>query len=95
MKFKNLIMVSVFLITPLFALAEDITVQAKGMVCSFCAQGIEKKFKAMPEVSDVKVSLETKKIALDLKEGQALSDDLIRKTITESGYEVVTIERKK
>ena len=74
---------------------EKITVQAKGMVCGFCAQGIEKKFKALPEVADIKVSLETKKVDIAMKEGSTVSDETIKKILTESGYELVKIERTK
>ena len=75
--------------------AKGIGISIKGMVCSFCAQGIEKKFKAMPEVASVKVSLETKKVDLGLKEGKNLSDEQIDKVIKDSGYETVKIERVK
>lgn len=74
---------------------EKISVQAKGMVCSFCAQGVEKKFKANPDIEKIEVSLETKKIDIDLKDGKTISDDAIRTIITESGYELVKIERSK
>lgn len=80
---------------PASAKSEKISIQAKGMVCSFCAQGIEKKFKALDQVAGIKVSLETKKIDVDLKEGKSVTDDDIKKILTESGYEVVKIERNK
>ena len=65
------------------------------VVCAFCAQGIEKKFKALPEISTVKVSLETKKVDLDTKEGKDLSDQQITSIITDAGYDVLKIERTK
>ena len=74
---------------------EKISVQAKGMVCAFCAQGIEKKLKAIDGVSNIKVSLETKNIDFSVKEGSKLPDETIKKILTESGYEVVKIERNK
>ena len=79
----------------LSANAKPITIQVKGMVCAFCAQGIEKKFKTRPEIEKVNVSLETKKVALDMKDGKNVSDIDIRKIITEAGYDVVSIERVK
>jgi mercuric ion binding protein len=78
---------------PALAQAKLITVQVNGMVCAFCAQGIEKKFKALPEVASIKVSLETKKVEVDTKEGKEITEDQIKKIITESGYEIVKIER--
>ena len=41
--------------------AQKVDVTVGGMVCSFCAQGITKKFKARPEVEAVKVTLADQK----------------------------------
>ena len=38
-----------------FAAESELKVGIKGMVCAFCAQGIEKKFKAQKEVDNVQV----------------------------------------
>lgn len=95
MKTKNLILAASLFILPVIAQAKPISVQVKGMVCGFCAQGIEKKFKALPEVEKVHVSLETKLVAVDTKEGKDVTDDQIKKIVTDSGYEVVKIERAK
>ena len=43
---------------------QEIKVGVKGMVCAFCAQGIEKNFLKQPEVSKVEVSLENKFVKL-------------------------------
>ena len=73
-----------------FAFAgETQTVGVKGMVCSFCAQGITKKFKEQPEVQSVDVSLEKKYVKLTYKDGQKLSDEKISSLLKESGYDVV------
>ncbi|MGE3683777.1 MAG: heavy-metal-associated domain-containing protein [Bdellovibrionales bacterium] len=95
MRIGKLILSSTLLITPGLALAKPITVQVKGMVCAFCAQGIEKKFKALSEVSSVKVSLASKKVELETKEGKDVTDDQIKKIVKKSGYDVVKIERTK
>ena len=36
------------------------------MVCAFCAQGIEKKIKAMPQTKDVLVNLDKRLVAVEL-----------------------------
>lgn len=95
MKLRNLLLATALVIAPLLAQAKPITIQVKGMVCGFCAQGIEKKFKALSEIAKVDVSLETKLVSLDTKEGKDVSDDQIKKIVTESGYEIVKIERAK
>lgn len=93
MNFRSLTFVSVLFTLPFVAQAKPVTVQVKGMVCAFCAQGIEKKFKALSEVKTVKVSLETKKVDLDTRDDQDVSDEKIRAIVTDSGYEVLKIER--
>ncbi len=71
------------------ALPQELKVGVKGMVCAFCAQGIEKNFKKQPQVSTVEVSLENKYVKLKFKEGQSLPRDKITEILKESGYEAV------
>jgi copper chaperone CopZ len=72
---------------------KSIKVAISGMVCAFCAQGITKKFKAMPEVKDVDVNLDTKVVTIALNEGKSLADESITTVIKDSGYKVVKIDR--
>jgi len=69
------------------ASATEVRVGVKGMVCAFCAQGIEKKFKAQKEVEQIKVSLEEKFVFLKFKEGQRLSNEKMAELLKEAGYE--------
>ncbi len=68
---------------------EEIEVGVKGMVCAFCAQGIEKTFLKQAEVSKVEVSLENKYVKLKFKEGKTLSKEKIAEILKEAGYESV------
>jgi periplasmic mercuric ion binding protein len=79
----------------LWAVESQVQVTVNGMVCSFCAQGITKKFQAQPEVSKVDVNLGDQKVVLSLKDGQTLEDEKIRKLLKESGYSVEKVERVK
>lgn len=74
---------------------ETTVVVVKGMVCSFCAQGIEKKFKSFKEVKSVEVDLDTKKVTLQFNPGQVLLDEILQKTIKDAGYEVVSVSKEK
>jgi len=62
-------------------------------VCSFCAQGIEKKFKAFKEVQSVNVDLDKKVVHLEWSPGKKIDDETIKKTIQNAGYDVVRIEK--
>ena len=75
------------------AQAKNIKMEVNGLVCAFCAQGIEKKLKKYPATAEVVVNLEHRLVAVSLKEGQDISDAELRKALTDAGYTVKSIER--
>lgn len=79
----------------LSAVADAGTIEMKvnGLVCGFCAQGIEKTLRKNPATADVVVSLENRLVAVATKEGQDISDAELKKALTASGYDVKAIER--
>lgn len=72
--------------------AQKTTITVKGMVCSFCAQGIEKKLKAFKEIQSVHVDLDAKKVVVESVAGQKVSSELLQKTIKDAGYDVVEVK---
>ena len=89
----------VFVLTCTFALTgaahaatQTIKAQVNGMVCAFCAQGIEKKMRSLTQTKDVYVDLKKKLVAVELKDGQALPHDTVKEIIKEAGYDVTKIE---
>jgi copper chaperone CopZ len=74
--------------------AAPIEMEVNGLVCAFCAQGIEKKLRAFPATSDVVVSLEERLVAVSTKEGQDIPDDELRRALTDAGYTVINIRRE-
>ena len=77
------------------ASADTIRATVNGMVCGFCATGIEKTFKSQAEVKAVNVDLNNKLVTISTKEGQTLDDAKLKKLMTNSGYSVVSIARTK
>jgi len=75
------------------AWAETITTTVNGMVCAFCATGIEKTFRKQPEVASVKVDLPKKQVVINTKPGKTLSDAKIKEVVTYSGYTMGQIHR--
>jgi copper chaperone CopZ len=75
------------------AFAATIQMTVNGLVCGFCAQGIEKTLRKNPATADVLVSLENRLVAIATKEGQDIGDDELRKALTNAGYDVKSIER--
>jgi mercuric ion binding protein len=76
------------------AYADQITVGVKGMVCSFCAQGIKKTFLRKDGVESVDVDLDKKIVTITTKQGANLTDSDVKESIVDAGYEVLSIDRK-
>jgi len=74
--------------------AATIEMEVNGLVCAFCAQGIEKKLRTFPATSDVVVSLEERLVAVSTKDGQDIADEELRRALTDAGYTVVNIRRE-
>ena len=91
MKRINLMVVIVFMSLSQSALA-SMKVTVNGMVCSFCAQGIEKSILKMDETKAVFVDLKNKVVVIEAKDGKTLNEKLISQEIKDSGYDVVKIE---
>lgn len=75
------------------SIAATIEMKVNGLVCAFCAQGIEKTMRARAETSDVLVSLEHGLVAVALKPQQDLTDAALSLALTDAGYTVVSIKR--
>ena len=75
--------------------ADTIKATVNGMVCGFCATGIEKTFRAQPEVKSVNVDLENKLVTIETKQGRTLDDTRIKKLLGNAGYSVVAVARQK
>ena len=75
------------------AYATTIQMTVNGLVCAFCAQGIEKKLRKLPATEDVFVSLEHKVVAVAVRSGQDIPDATLRKALTDAGYSLVAIQR--
>jgi mercuric ion binding protein len=82
------------LVSSPFSMAKEIQVKVSGMVCSMCAQGIQKKFRALPEVKEVKVDLDSKLALITTHGDKDVTDGKIQELIKEAGYNVSGIERK-
>jgi copper chaperone CopZ len=89
---KKLSFVLIALLTGM-AQAGTIEMKVYGLVCGFCAQGIEKTLRKNPATSDVVVSLEHKLVAVSTREGADISDAELTRALTDSGYDVKGITR--
>ncbi len=70
---------------------QTLTAQVNGMVCAFCAQGIEKKARALPQAQDVYVNLKKKIVAVQIKDGATLEPKALTALVKDAGYDVAEI----
>ena len=77
----------------LAAHATTVKMEVNGMVCAFCAQGIEKRLRAMAPTQDVFVSLQHRVVAVALREGQDIPDQTLVTALKEAGYDVTSVQR--
>ena len=87
------LLIALLSLAPMAVSAATIEMHVNGLVCAFCAQGIEKKLRKFPATADVVVSLEGRLVAVALKDGQDIPDAELRRALTDAGYTVTTIQR--
>jgi copper chaperone CopZ len=73
--------------------AETAHVTVNGMVCAFCAQGLERTFGKMDAISKTDVNLDEMRVTLTIKDGKQLDDATIESAVKENGLDTVKIER--
>ena len=88
---KKLVLLAILLFS-LNSNAVTKKIEVLGMVCAFCAQGLEKSFKSEINIKDVFVNLENYFVAIESKDGKVIDDKLITTIITEAGYDIKKIE---
>jgi len=85
---KKILILFTLLTTTVFAATQKIEVN--GMVCAFCAQGIEKSLSKIETTKDVYVNLDEGFVILE-STNDGVSEDKIKKIIVDSGYDVTKI----
>ena len=93
MKPVSFLIAAALLASSLAAGASTIEMKVYGMVCGFCAQGIEKSLRTNSATADVVVNLENKLVVVSTHDGQDIADEELRKLITKAGYDVKEIAR--
>ena len=91
---KNKITLAVALmLTSLVAQADTIEMKVFGMVCGFCAQGIEASLRKNPATVDVVVSLEKQVVVVETRPGVDIGDKDLKSAITSAGYDLKSVAR--
>lgn len=90
---KKIVIIAALLAIAGNAIADTIEMKVYGLVCAFCAQGIEKTLRRNPATEDVVVSLENRLVAVSTKPGADIPDAELKQALTDSGYDVKGIQR--
>jgi hypothetical protein len=72
--------------------AKILVVSVKGMVCDFCARGIEKTFKRDSDLLKIDVDLDFGKVLIAYKATAKVDENSIATKIRDNGQEVVKID---
>ena len=67
-------------------------ISINGMVCSFCAQGLETRLKAVPGTESVQIDLSKGMVMITARPGATLDAATLKKAIRDAGYDVRRIE---
>jgi mercuric ion binding protein len=92
---RHLLIIIISFVLSAAVSAETIRTTVNGMVCAFCATGIEKTFRKQSEVESVKVDLKEKLVTIKTKPWKTLSDAKVKEIVTYSGYTLGKIVREK
>ena len=91
---RALSLIALLISTSSAAWAETILVSVNGMVCAFCATGIEKTLTKQDAVQKVEVDLEKQLVTVATKQDRTLDDATVKKLIEGAGYAVTDIQRR-
>ncbi len=75
------------------ATADTIEMTVHGLVCGFCATGVEKTLRKNPATQDVVISLEHRLVAVTTRPGTDIPDATLRQALQDAGYDVKAIVR--
>jgi cation transport ATPase len=88
MMYKLLWAVVFMMALPLSAQANTVTATVDGMVCAFCAKGIEDKLMENKKVNKVTIDMDKTEVVVTAKAGDTLVADDLKKAIDYMGFTV-------
>jgi len=69
---------------------DQFEVQVDGLGCPFCAYGLEKKFKELKGIKDVKIDIETGDFTFIYPSEKTLTLEDVKKQVEKAGYTPIT-----
>ena len=65
---------------------QQISVKADGLSCSFCAYGLEKKFKEIDGALNIKIDIKSGILTFQMQKGKTIDKEAIRKYVKDAGF---------
>ncbi len=70
-----------------------IRLKVNGMVCPFCAYGLEKRLEEIASIDAVLIRISDGLVQIRTKEDQELTDEVLADAVKKSGFSLIEIER--
>jgi len=67
-------------------LSGTVNVEVNGLSCPFCAYGLEKNLKSIPNIEKISIDVEEAFVTLIIKEGQFVFEKDIKKKVKDAGF---------
>ncbi len=71
----------------------SVRLKVDGMVCPFCAYGLEKRLEEIASIDAVLIRISDGLVQIRTKEGQELTDETLTDAVRKSGFSLREIER--
>ncbi len=71
----------------------SVRLKVNGMVCPFCAYGLEKRLEEIVSVDAVLIRISDGLVQIRTKEDQELTDEVLKDVVKKSGFSLIEIER--
>lgn len=91
---KNIIILAIALFSTLAVAAQTdkFNVTVEGLGCPFCAYGLEKKFKEVDGVKNIKIDIKTGLMTFTTDAAKSLSIEKINNQVDKAGYTIKAIK---
>ncbi len=85
---KNIFLLIASILFALVVVAQNKQYEMKvdGLSCPICSYGLEKKLKTIDGIENIKIELTTGLVTFSMKQGKIITDDILKKKVTEAGY---------
>ena len=71
----------------------SVTLKVDGMVCPFCAYGLEKRLRDLPAHDETLIQVSDGLVQIRVKEGEQLTDEAIEDAVERAGFSLREIHR--